>query len=58
MLLQLLMLCLLVILQERIFKVIRYMVPSKARDSLFFYKNVEEMIFMEEYEDNKQEFSL
>ena len=58
MLLQLLMFCLLIILQERIFKVIRYMIPSKARDALFFYKNVEEMIFMEEYEDSKQEFNL
>ena len=34
------------------------MVPSKQRDSMLFYKNVEEMIFMEEYEDNNQEFLI
>jgi hypothetical protein len=34
------------------------MIPSKQRDSMLFYKYVEEMIFMEEYEDNNQEFQI
>lgn len=34
------------------------MIPSKQRESMLFYKNVEEMIFMEEYEDNNQEFQI
>jgi len=28
------------------------MLPTKNRESLLFYKFVEEMIFMEEYEDS------
>jgi hypothetical protein len=30
----------------------RMMLPTKNRESLLFYKFVEEMIFMEEYEDS------
>lgn len=32
------------------------MLPTKSRESMLYYKNVEEMIFMEEYEDSQQEF--
>jgi len=32
--------------------------PSRFRDSLRYYKNVEEMLFMEEYEDSDQEFTI
>jgi hypothetical protein len=32
--------------------------PTRFRESLRYYKNVEEMLFMEEYEDSDQEFTI
>jgi len=58
MILQLVLITLLIFLQETVYKVFRNMIPSKQRDSMFFYKYVEEMIFMEEFEDNNQEFQI
>jgi len=56
MILQLVMIALIIFLQETIYKVMRNMLPTKARESMLFYKFIEEMIFMEEYEDSNQEF--
>jgi len=51
-LLQLLFVTLVVFLQEAIYKVMRTMLPTQQRDSTEFYKHVEEIIFMEEFEDS------
>lgn len=52
------MIALCVFLQETVYKVLRQMLPTKSRESMLYYKNVEEMIFMEEYEDSQQEFQI
>jgi hypothetical protein len=51
-LLELIFILLLIYLQEPIYKFMRMMLPTQFRESLRFYKNVEEMLFMEEYEDS------
>lgn len=56
MILQLVMVGLVLYLQQVVYKVMRTMLPTKARESMLYYKNVEDMIFMEEYEDCSQEF--
>jgi len=58
MLLQIIFIALIFYLQEPVYKFMRMMLPTRSRESLKFYKNVEEMLFMEEYEDSDQEFSI
>jgi hypothetical protein len=52
MLLELIFIALILYVQEPLYKFMRMMLPTKFRESLRFYKNVEEMLFMEEYEDS------
>ncbi len=52
MILQLVMIALIIWLSETYYQVIRNMFPTKYREQMLFYKNVEEIIFMEEYEDS------
>jgi hypothetical protein len=49
---------LIILLLEHVFKLVRMLLPTKQRESMLYYKNVEEMIFMEEYEDQGQEFQI
>jgi hypothetical protein len=58
MVLELIFIILVLYLQEPIYKFARMTLPSRFRDSLRYYKNVEEMLFMEEYEDSDQEFTI
>ena len=58
MLFQLLAVCLVIYLQQVLYMVARVWLPSKARESMLFYKNVEEVIYMEEYEDTNHEFQI
>jgi hypothetical protein len=58
MVLQLFCISSLIYLQEQMYKVLRTMLPTKQRESMLYYKNVEEMIFMEEYEESNQEFQI
>lgn len=52
MVLQLVMIALTIWLSENIYSFMRNYLPTKAREQMLFYKNVEEIIFMEEYEDS------
>ena len=46
------MIALIIWLSETNYQVIRNILPTKYREQMLFYKNVEEIIFMEEYEDS------
>jgi hypothetical protein len=58
MVLQLVMIALTIWLSENIYSFMRNYLPTNAREQMLFYKNVEEIIFMEEYEDSNQEFTI
>jgi hypothetical protein len=52
MLLEIIFVALILYLQESVYKFMRMMLPTRFGESLRFYQNVEEMLFMEEYEDS------
>ena len=58
MVLELVFIILVLYVQEPFYKFARITLPTRFRESLRYYKNVEEMLFMEEYEDSDQEFTI